>query len=238
MSAKITSTTAGIPNGAGDRSGGAPPKRRRSRQLTEEALYSTACSLFFANGYAATSLDRIASEMGVHKSTIFHYVPNKPALLAKVLDTAFNDYVASLGTIARKRSTASARLRAGLENHLEFVMSHASELQIYLRERQHLNEPEGQAYVEMTEKYQAIFTRLTKAAMAEGAIPEGDPTVTCLLLLGCANSIAEWYRSDGPISAQAIAAQCVKLLLGPDPGKDRRRRLERGGTGPRGGSQT
>lgn len=190
-----------------------PVKRRRSRQLTEDALYATASELFFSQGYAGTSLERIASKMGVHKSTIFHYVPNKPALLAKVLDDAFHDYVASLGAIARKRTDAYARLRAGLQNHLEFVMTHPKELQIYLRERRHLSDPEGHGYVEMTEKYQAIFTRLAKAAMSEGTIPPGDPTVTCLLLLGCANSIAEWFREDGPISAEVIAQQCLDLLL-------------------------
>jgi AcrR family transcriptional regulator len=181
--------------------------------LTEEALYSTATTLFFTHGYAATSLDKIAAEMGVHKSTIFHYVPTKAALLAKILDSAFHDYVASLVSIARKRTDAYTRLRAGLQNHLQFVMTHAAELQIYLRERQHLSDPEGRAYVEMTQKYQAIFTRLTKAAMDEGAIPPGDPTLTCLLLLGCANSIAEWFKEDGPISAEEITEQCLDLLL-------------------------
>lgn len=195
-----------------------PVKRRRSRQLTEDALYATATEFFFSQGYAATSLERIASEMGVHKSTIFHYVPNKPALLAKILDSSFHDYVASLGAIARKRTDAYSRLRAGLQNHLEFVMTHPKELQIYLRERRHLSDPEGRSYIEMTENYQAIFSRLTKAAMSEGTIPPGDPTVTCLLLLGCANSIAEWYRQDGPVSVEVIAQQCLDLLL---PGASR-----------------
>lgn len=218
MADKDTNTaisSIGPTTSVGGRNGSAAPpvKRRRSRQLTEEALYATATELFFSQGYAATSLERIATEIGVHKSTIFHYVPNKPALLAKVLDSAFHDYVASLGAIARKRTGAYARLRTGLQNHLQFVMTHPKELQIYLRERRHLSDPEGRGYVEMTEKYQAIFSRLTKASMDEGTIPVGDPTVTCLLLLGCANSIAEWYRADGPISAEVIAQQCLDLLL-------------------------
>lgn len=208
-SSRCVDSLADIPSQATD----VPAKRRRSRELTEEALYTTASSLFYSNGYAATSLEQIAHRIGVHKSTIFHYVPSKSALLAKILDSAFHDYVASLGPIARRRGKASVRLQAALENHLQFVLKHGAELQIYLRERQHLSDPEGRAYVDITERYQSIFTRLVRDSMTEGSIPAGDPTVTCLLLLGCANSIAEWFRPDGPIPADAIAKQCINLLL-------------------------
>lgn len=209
-SSRRVASSADAPSQATD----VPAKRRRSRELTEEALYTTATSLFYDNGYAATSLEQIARRIGVHKSTIFHYVPSKAALLAKILDAAFHDYVASIGSIARRRGKASVRLQAALENHLQFVLTHTAELQIYLRERQHLSDPEGRAYVQITEQYQAIFTRLVRDAMREGSVPSGDPTVACLLLLGCANSIAEWFRPDGPVPAGAIAEQCINLLLG------------------------
>lgn len=190
-----------------------PPKRRRSRVITEEALYASAARLFFANGYSATSLDQIATEVGVHKSTIFYYVTSKSELLAKVLESGFRDYVQSLRAIAALDVDAATRLSSGLKNHLTFVFEHGAELQIYLRERRHLRDPEGRAYVEMAEQYQTIFTRFVASAMADGVLPTGDPTVTTLLLLGSANSITEWFRADGTVPAQVVAEQWLRLLL-------------------------
>jgi AcrR family transcriptional regulator len=61
------------------------------RQLAEddgscERIHAAALALFSRYGYEGVSLQRIADEVGLHKSSLFHHYTGKLALLDEVLD--------------------------------------------------------------------------------------------------------------------------------------------------------
>ena len=69
------------------RTGGKPPNRRQIQSWQTRALIvATAGEQFMSNGYAATTIESIASGAGVAVQTIYNSVGNKPALLSAVLD--------------------------------------------------------------------------------------------------------------------------------------------------------
>lgn len=208
------------PNGSG---GQKQTKRRRSREITEEAIYSTAARLFAQNGYPSTTLEQIANEVGVHKSTIFHYVTIKDELLAIVLDRGLRGYVESLEKIAGTEQTGAVRFEAAVRNHLRFVFEHGLELKIFLRERQHLNSDRGRAYLRMKERYEQLFTSIVEDGMRDGTLQESDPTLLCLFVLGAANSVVEWFREGGRMSAEEVADEFVQTVVIPTTTTPRRR---------------
>lgn len=199
-------------------------KRKRSREVTEEAIYSTAARLFAQNGYPSTTLEQIAKEVGVHKSTIFHYVTIKDELLAIVLDRGLRGYVESLEKIASTGESGAARFEAAVRNHLRFVFEHGTELKIFLRERQHLNSERGRAYLRMKERYEQLFTSIVEDGMHDGTLGESDPTLLCLFVLGAANSVVEWFREGGRLSADEVANKFVQTIVLPTTTKPRRSR--------------
>lgn len=139
----------------------------------------------------------------------------------------------------RKRSrevTEEALYTAAARNHLDFVLDHSTEVRIFLRERHHLGGEEGRFYLEMTERYQALFTRLILDAMSDGVIPSGNPTVTCQLLLGCGNSIVEWFHPTGPLSREDVMQHYLDVIVlrdkVPHPATSPRRRSAGGSRKP------
>ncbi len=87
------------------------PRRRVGRprakapereQPTEEAILEAARALFSTHGYTATSTRQIAEAAGIRQPTLFHYFPNKKAILKTIIDlamtpeTAFIDREAGL----------------------------------------------------------------------------------------------------------------------------------------------
>lgn len=191
----------------------APPKRRRSRETTEEALYATAARLFASHGYASTTLEQIATEVRVHKSTIFHYVDSKEHLLVTVLDRAFSRYLTSLQEISGEQSDSRIRLLTAIHNHLDFVFDHGTELRLFIRERHQLGSAEGRFYLDMTDRYEALFTKLIADGMRDGVIARADPTLTCRLLLGGANSIVEWFHSGGTLTRGEVVEHYLGLFI-------------------------
>jgi AcrR family transcriptional regulator len=57
--------------------------RTEKRQLITEA----ALQLFASEGYAATSIDKIARQAGISKGLMYHYFDSKEALLQNIIDS-------------------------------------------------------------------------------------------------------------------------------------------------------
>ena len=55
---------------------------------TRQRVLDAALSAFGSDGYAATSLDALAEQLGVRKQTILYYFPSKQALFDSVIDAA------------------------------------------------------------------------------------------------------------------------------------------------------
>lgn len=78
-----------------------------------EAIKEAALAVFVRHGYAATSLDDIATESGVSRQTVYNHFGDKEALFLTVVDEAFR------ATLAQLRAASEAFDEAtGLVDHL------------------------------------------------------------------------------------------------------------------------
>ena len=75
--------------------------RSESQARTRELLVATARTMFLRDGYAATSLDKVAEEAGFSKGAVYSNFEGKDALCLAVLDTLHRDVVdAVLGSFS------------------------------------------------------------------------------------------------------------------------------------------
>ena len=74
----------------------------RGSTTTRHRIVEAALASFGTRGYETTSLDALASELGIRKQTILYYFPAKDALLTGVIDAAAAELVRELEhTLAR-----------------------------------------------------------------------------------------------------------------------------------------
>src|SRR5512146_1142850 len=95
--------------------------RQRQLELTRTVILEAATELFVANGYVATTIERIAAEAGVAPSTVYATFGTKVAILAasrwQLAQAAGVPEVRD--AIARETDLqARIRLLAGLERRL------------------------------------------------------------------------------------------------------------------------
>ena len=55
-------------------------------ESTRERILDAALRAFGTEGFAATSLDALATELGIRKQTILYYFPSKQAIFEAVVD--------------------------------------------------------------------------------------------------------------------------------------------------------
>ncbi|MFG1827850.1 TetR/AcrR family transcriptional regulator [Microbispora bryophytorum] len=73
------------------RGSGKGPSRRTARgAATRERVIATTADLMHRQGVTATTLDQVVDTCGVSKSQLYHYFPDKEALVAEVIATQAN----------------------------------------------------------------------------------------------------------------------------------------------------
>jgi AcrR family transcriptional regulator len=97
------------------------PKRTRADRagLTRELVLDAALALADADGIAALSMRRLGAELGVEAMTLYHYLPNKDALLDGIVERVLAEADTTLADGRWERALAgyARSLRAALLRH-------------------------------------------------------------------------------------------------------------------------
>ena len=186
--------------------GGAARRGRPGHSL--DSLLAVAVAVFNERGYEATSMDELAVRLGVTKSAIYHHVPRKDELLRLALAHALDELFAV--TRERDATTGPAidRLEHVVRGSVRVLTAELPFVTLLLRVRG--NSDVERAALERRREFDRIVADLVRAAAAEGSVrADVPPSVAARLLFGTVNSLTEWYRPDGPLSAGAIADAVV-----------------------------
>jgi len=186
----------------------ATPVRRGRPGHSLESLLDVAVAVFNERGYDATSMDELATRLGITKSAIYHHVPSKVELLRLALDRALDGLFAVTEEAGATTGRAIDRLEHVVRGSVGVLTAELPYVTLLLRVRG--NSDVEQAALERRREFDRVVTELVAAAEDEGDVrPDVDPAVTGRLLFGAVNSLTEWYRPDGGLSADALADALV-----------------------------
>jgi AcrR family transcriptional regulator len=171
-----------------------------------------AVDVFNRHGYEATSMNLLADNLGISKSAIYHHVPSKGDLLRLALDRALDELEGILKEPGATKGRADDRLEYVIRRTVDVMVDQLPFVTLLLRVR-------GNTEIErlaMTRrrKFNARVTKLVKTASTEGSMrADIDPALTSRLLFGAINSLVDWYRPGGPITAQRLADHLVTMTF-------------------------
>lgn len=179
--------------------------RRRGRPGYDlETLLKAAAELFYERGYDGTSIQDLATRLGVAKSAIYHHVPSKEALLGLAVDRALDGLFAEVTKLEPVGGRAVDRLEHLVRGSITVLVDELPFVTLLLRVRGN-TETERNALARRRE-FDHIVTVLVAQAAAEGDLrADINPAMTTRLLFGMVNSIIEWYRPQGGLTAADLA---------------------------------
>jgi AcrR family transcriptional regulator len=187
----------------------AAPVRRGRPGHSLGSLLDVAVATFNERGYDATSMDELATRLGVTKAAIYHHVPSKVELLRLALDRALDALFAVTEEPGATRGRAIDRLEHVVRGSVRVLIAELPFVTLLLRVRGN-SDVEREA-LQRRRVFDRIVTDLVRAAEDEGDVrPDVDPAVTSRLLFGAVNSLAEWYRPDGGLSADDLADALIR----------------------------
>jgi AcrR family transcriptional regulator len=183
-------------------------KRRRRRQ---EILHA-ALRAFKERGYHATTLDDIAERIGVRKTALYHYFPDKEAILYECHRESLTE-LERLMKEARELDTASEQLAHVIREHVRVMTDTlegsplAFEVTAFSPERQ-------KEMIAARDRYEREIRRIIDRGIEEGEFRRVDSKIAVFAVLGAINWIARWYSPEGSVHAPELGAQFAEHLVG------------------------
>jgi AcrR family transcriptional regulator len=189
-----------------------PHVREKRRRRRAEILHA-ALRAFRENGYHTTTLDDIAERLGVRKTALYHYFPDKESIL-------YECHRESLGEIARMIEEAegcceraSEKLAYLIREHVR-VMTETLEGSPLAFEVPALSPERRAEIIAARDRYERVLRDLVLQGIREGEFEQVDPKIAVFAILGAINWIARWYRPEGAIHAAELGSKFADYLVG------------------------
>ncbi len=188
-------------------------KEQKSALIQEEIL-SAAARLIAERGFRAVTVDDICSEIGYTKSAVYYHMENKNEILWRIFEKIDNTYSVGLDRVFRPGGTHIEILEAVVKMHCLNVISHRDWAMIYNRDENELTEQQRAIVDANRRRYNKRIQELYQDGVAAGEFRDTPPVIAVSCVIGACNWLYTWFKPNGRYSAEQIAAEYAKQLIG------------------------
>lgn len=186
-------------------------QKESERTLKRNAVLRAAVQMFNKQGFHATSLDDVASSLGITKPTIYHYLGNKDQVLLECLTIGLQQLLDAADVARSMPGTGIERLKHFLHRYAQINMEDFGRCVIRTGDEA-LSRVSAIRYRELKRDIDNAMRSLIVDAIADDSIAPGDPKLIAFTLAGALNWPARWHDPDGALSAPQISEQMVEIL--------------------------
>jgi AcrR family transcriptional regulator len=177
-------------------------------------ILARAAELFARRGYSAATMNDVAAACAVSKATLYHYVRDKTALLARIALAHVETLEAVVAEVKSQRRPAEHELRALIEAFMTAYADAQHEHRVLTEDVKFLPDAE-RAQVEAAEKRVVAAFAATIARVRPDLKPRATPLA--MLLFGMINWTFTWLKPGGPLTHADLAPMVVQLFFGGLP---------------------
>jgi len=187
--------------------------------ITGPKVREAALTLFARHGFAAVSMRRIATEVGVQAGALYNYTPDKQTLLFELM----RDHMVEL-LAASQDDTAAAptdRLERFVRFHIAFHHERPDAVFIAYMELRNLDPANFEAIEVLRRRYETVLEEILQTGVASGAFAVTDSKIATWAVIAMLTGVNTWFRTDGRLSLDDVQDQywaMVRRLVGAEGG--------------------
>ena len=187
----------------------AADRRNRDAEIVEAAI-----QVFYAKGFAASTMQDVADAVGVLKGSLYHYISSKEDLLFRILQESHAQARELMSEVAGLDLAALDRLRIYLERMYLWYMANIERVSVYLNQQHHLTGTNAAEMRLQAREFEQFLRELLAEAKGAGTIGgHVDLKLAAFFMLGALNSLPRWYRTGGSYAPEHIASEFAAMSL-------------------------
>ncbi len=186
-------------------------RQKRARRRTE--ILHAALATAREQGYHATTLEDIAERLGIRKTALYHYFPDKDSILYACHQESLAELDRMIAESASCCDSARDRLAYLIREHVR-VMTEELEGSPLAFEVSALSDERRAEIIAGRDRYERTLRDIVATGVEAGEFRPVDPKIAVFAILGAINWIARWYRPEGQAHASELGSQFADLLLG------------------------
>jgi len=188
------------------------PTLRDSEAKLQHILLHSA-RMFAEQGFEGASIRDISRATGISLSGLYYYFESKQNLLYLIQKNAFTLILERLTARLQGIHEPQARLRILVQNHIEYFLSHPSEMKVLSHEEEALEPPYREEIAAIKRRYYALAREIFDAVAAERRHQGSNPRVAVLSLFGMMNWIYKWHNAKVDPGAEELTGAVVGIFL-------------------------
>lgn len=177
-------------------------------------IVDAAAKVFLREGYKGSTMEQVAAEVKLHKTSLYHHIRSKEALLIAVCDLALGYSVSRVDEIRNDDSLSPCqKVRAAVKQHIEILTSRPEASAAFTLFAHHIGDPQARRkYLVSRGEYASQMEQIIAAGLAVHG-RDDDPRLVTYAVLGQCNWMQHWYRPDGPYAAGVVADTFADLAV-------------------------
>jgi TetR/AcrR family transcriptional regulator, cholesterol catabolism regulator len=191
-----------------------------------DSIVRAAIAVFRREGYSHSTIEMIANELLLTKTSVYHYFKSKTEILDAICERASLASTAAILETAPDEPDPVIRLQEKLTAYAAVCLSEPG-FAVLMR---HLDDVSPPVLVEVTKngkRVESEVTRTVQDGIAQGLSSAPDPKMASFGMLGSLNYTYSWFRPDGRLPPEEVSHALITLLMDgitsrPRPGAKRR----------------
>ena len=194
------------------------PRSKRARILT------VAIESFGKDGYEHTKWAKVADEVGIGQTALYHYFESKAHCLLTIMSLELNRSLVRFREVTTDVSPADKALEAAITAAYDVTPQEVLQMRILQSHMDLLATPrpskneeaERQRARALVREIENEWTALLARGMKAEDFPERDPHALATLVLALVVSVWRWYRPGGPMTLEdvreLISGACLRVV--------------------------
>lgn len=197
-------------------------RKPADQSVNREDIIAAAADVLHRNGYDSTTMKDIAARVNLTAASLYHHFESKDFLLLAVLEMGLNYAIDQLEPIVNAADLSSAqKLTRMIRTHIVNVTDNTAvgaamvfEIKALMSLKNGTAGKDAQdefitrrdAFFARRDYFESLFRRVVLEGIQSGEFRQVDAPIVANAMLGAHNWVGVWYKSEGRLSGEEIAA--------------------------------